>query len=832
MSTPAQALTNVAGPVLARELVFADLRPLEDDTAVLVGLLDPAFLAGAGWDRTCWVLRPPPGHRLLGRSVCRAAGCAVSAPRKSGVCAGCARRLAAAGLSVDEVGLLKVRERRDHDVAGCQVPGCARQWVSGPAQLCRTHLDQREGLGLSLAQFLTHPAVMALAANEPCQVAACPRQRRHHDGRYCEAHQIRLRMLRRRGELGDEEKWARTEPAIGVGGQVSLRGLPDLVVAQVLLGLQRRCQVDAVRTKEAVLKAVCDDLRRQQVTSISHYQLHATRSVEFAALATALARHARRALTNPATEAAGDVWDLAIFGHFGTLTFTDLSQPWLRELAKRWALDDLPRRVMRPGRRTSGGLAVRHHIGALARLSQSLRMRPDGGADPSMLGRVDIEAFLNRLAYLAASGVISTDARIRAVREVRHVLASARAAGLTRPGAAAAGLGQDFLITTADVPDKPEAARAGRDLPPDIMRQICAHLHELTSATMRAAIELAIDTGRRPEEICDLAFGCLAHEADGSPVLVFDNHKAGRLGRRLPISANTAAVISTQQHRVRARYPDTAVGDLKLLPTDRRNPDGSRAITAFSLAFHHRAWIQRMPPLRTVEGIEFDKARVVLYAYRHTYAQRHADAGVPIDVLRELMDHRKLDTTSGYYCVGESRRREAVDRVAAMAFDRHGQRIWRQTQQLLDSEHARRGIGEVAVPFGLCAEPSNVQAGGTACPYRFRCVGCDHFRTDVSYLPDLHAHLEDLLRNREKLLATGDLEDWARDQAMPCDQEVTAIRRLIAKIETGLEELTPQDRDQIEEAVQLIRRHRTVTLGMPRVRQPLPDIRPTPGASS
>jgi integrase len=38
-----------------------------------------------------------------------------------------------------------------------------------------------------------------------------------------------------------------------------------------------------------------------------------------------------------------------------------------------------------------------------------------------------------------------------------------------------------------------------------------------------------------------------------------------------------------------------------------------------------------------------------LYAYRHTYAQRHADAGVPVDVLRELMDHRLLDATRRYY---------------------------------------------------------------------------------------------------------------------------------------------------------------------------------------
>jgi hypothetical protein len=81
--------------------------------------------------------------------------------------------------------------------------------------------------------------------------------------------------------------------------------------------------------------------------------------------------------------------------------------------------------------------------------------------------------------------------------------------------------------------------------------------------------------------------------------------------------------------------------------------------------------------LRTADGVEYDKRKIVLYAYRHSYAQRHADAGVPVEVLRELMSHRKLETTSGYYRVGQTRRREAVDRVAAMQFDRHGNRIWR-----------------------------------------------------------------------------------------------------------------------------------------------------------
>ena len=90
-----------------------------------------------------------------------------------------------------------------------------------------------------------------------------------------------------------------------------------------------------------------------------------------------------------------------------------------------------------------------------------------------------------------------------------------------------------------------------------------------------------------------------------------------------------------------------------------------------------------MGPLHTSDGGEFDKAKIVPYAYRHTYAQRHADGGVAIDVLAELLDHRNLNVTRGYYRVGEDRRRSAVDTVTAISFDRHGNRLWRETAALL-----------------------------------------------------------------------------------------------------------------------------------------------------
>ncbi|MFI6729843.1 hypothetical protein NRF20_43205 [Streptomyces sp. R-74717] len=238
-------------------------------------------------------------------------------------------------------------------------------------------------------------------------------------------------------------------------------------------------------------------------------------------------------------------------------------------------------------------------------------------------------------------------------------------------------------------------------------------------------------------------------------------------------------------------------------------------------------------PLITTEAgtqvtalVPFDRARIFTYAYRHCYAQWHADAGAPPDVLKELMDHRLITTTQGYYRIGAECRCEAVDRVTALQFDRHGNRVWRGAQSLLDSEHVRRAIGEVATPYGVYREPSNVAAGGHACPLRFRCLGCEHFSTDVSYLPDLQAHLSDLLRSRERLMSAFEADEWARTQATPSQEEISRVRRLIDRVSTDLDQLTAEDRAQIEQVVTLVRRSHTVHLGMPRVGQPLPDVRP------
>ena len=76
----------------------------------------------------------------------------------------------------------------------------------------------------------------------------------------------------------------------------------------------------------------------------------------------------------------------------------------------------------------------------------------------------------------------------------------------------------------------------------------------------------------------------------------------------------------------------------------------------------HREWITGLPTLRTRDGVEIDKTKIVPYAYRHCYAQRHADAGVPIDVLAELLDHRSYSMTRRYYRSAKTAAATAVDK--------------------------------------------------------------------------------------------------------------------------------------------------------------------------
>jgi len=80
---------------------------------------------------------------------------------------------------------------------------------------------------------------------------------------------------------------------------------------------------------------------------------------------------------------------------------------------------------------------------------------------------------------------------------------------------------------------------------------------------------------------------------------------------------------------------------------------------------------------------------------------------------------------------------------------------------------------------------------------------------------------------RERLAAAIDgVDEWARADATPSQQEITRIRRLIGRIDGDLGQASDTERAVIDEAVTVMRRHRAAFLGMPSTRATAPDVCP------
>jgi integrase len=200
------------------------------------------------------------------------------------------------------------------------------------------------------------------------------------------------------------------------------------------------------------------------------------------------------------------------------------------------------------------------------------------------------------------------------------------------------------------------------------MRQLCAHLDWLDDRAgreTRVAIEVLIDTGRRPDEACELDYDCLIYDNDGNPVLVYGNSKENRPQRQLPLHQATADLIRGQQARVRSRYPGTPVAELKLLPSVIRNPRGRKAISAVSLGDTNRTWVDAMPEIRLDDGTVFDKSKIFPYAYvtptpSATPTQGSRSMSWPCSSITTLWKPREAITTLGN-CIRRARLRRSPD---------------------------------------------------------------------------------------------------------------------------------------------------------------------------
>lgn len=779
----------------------------------LVTHVDAGWRPGE-WDQERWLFTGDLDNDRTAAWRCRTPGCPTATHRHDGRCDSCRRAQAAVGLSEEAFD----REPPSHPTrplvpGNCSVPGCEGEFSC--CGLCFRH-ERAWRRTEPLAAFVARARPLARLGS--CLVAGCGREGVSRRG-LCRFHDNRLRRHHDVDSVSAEEltAWvAAQQPRLGVH-QFSLAGLAELVRFELVYALQCRDQspppLDPTQVRILVNRlagvsslrgadpeAVCESGGQQYNSAIR-------------GLFRDLRRHLERAWSQHtgADPWAGDVWEVSLLdlqsngsrrwrATQGQVDFRPVELAWLREVLQEWA------RATRP---------------YLQRLREALRacriascaLVASGRIDPARLGAGDFTHVLDAISdHRRPDGTLHSAAHRNLLLAVFcEVIEHGRTSGLMaevpdpfRPAWRRHRVGED-----------PNEAELGKALPESVIRQLDAHLHLLGPAgragsvaaadlqgMQRTIYRLLRDTGRRPGEVVSLKVGCV-EVIDGHHNLVYDNHKAARLRRRLPITAETAEAVLAWERR-RAELGDPPATRPWLFPSPMLRSCqalGHLSSGCVSVAFH--AWVQRIPTVDSEllgpDGtpVPFDRSRITPYALRHSYAQRHADAGVPVDVLRELMDHRSVQTTMGYYRVSLRRKQHAIQRVGSLAIDADG------NPSPFASPLAYQRAS-VSVPFGNCTEPSNVKAGGGHCPIRFQCAGCSFYRPDPSYLPALEEHVASLRADRETARAMG-----AADYVIAnLGAEIDAFARVAERMRRRLGELEPDERAEVEEASRILRRAR------------------------
>ncbi|MGH2500790.1 MAG: tyrosine-type recombinase/integrase [Candidatus Limnocylindria bacterium] len=777
------------------------------------------------FDPEQWLFTGDPDNPMTTSARCRAPYCHQVVTSRC-LCGSCRDALVASGLSEKEfLATFRPPSSRLRPLTGeaCGVSRgrCRRRRISNRTGLCQSHTSQwhRRGklTGLILTQWCTEVA-RPLPARESCSVPGCGADSRL-EVRLCATHIRVWRASQNRlpsSQRENAESWAAREPARLRVHQFSLLAVHPTVRYELLYALQRRDaqgqKLDPVAMRSLV--AALTDVDALATTPYAEVEQRIGKARNVHAHARLLVRiiHLKFEEFRGIAHTDKDVWDCLALDlkaprphrrpNLSSVDFTPIRQQWLKDATKHWGAT-----------LGSDPTTLKRTLQAATLASQALARRPGGGDDPSDLGFADVTAIFEAIKTATQANGELYKSRYRRGLWARFWTVI----DLARKSELLAELPGTFSRYSSHTIGHEEGNEdeIGKAIPETVIAQLDAHLDLLeanrtygrlwsptdTAAMFKAAYVVLRDTGRRPQEVVSLPVDCL--EADGGEyALVYDNRKGGRLRRRLPITAESAAAIQQwQHHRAGLLLPASTKPWLFPAPNESSGPGH---LTTTRLATALRRWVAAIPvlngelPGKDGAPLPFDRTLIYPYAFRHSYAQRHADAGVGVEVLKELMDHKDLSVTQGYYTVTLKRKREAIKIMSRYVHDRTG------APCAGSGSATGYELRSVAVPFGNCIEPTNVKAGGKQCPIRFQCAGCGFYRPDPSYLPAIEEHINALRADRETALAI-DADDFV---VRNVTDQADAFSRIAETMRDKLSSLPDPERAEVEQASAILRKVR------------------------
>jgi site-specific recombinase XerD len=680
------------------------------------------------------VLAFGPHDPVLGGRPCRVGGCGRTG-RIHGLCFGHDSRWRREGKpELDHfVDTTDPRMKGHQPLASCRAPGC--RGGRKERGLCTRHLYAWQ----KSAQRDLYRWVATLApVSDPdppatCRISYCELWV-HANLPFCLSHGLRWKEHGR----PDIQEYARNYEHDSAPGheRIDLRGLDAHLRLEIQYALQRRHDDGAIKIAPSAVQVVVNFLAATETSSLLDHdeytwlQAWKQRFPQRARVSQGDSGRALLIYTHRKVEELHlgrgwdveyprDIWrlrNLEITEGPATIRFDQISQPWLKQLAKRWIRWRLSSGIG-AGSATKAGLAITHFSQFLASL--------EGSVDRlAQLDRALLERYLADLHTELAGRKVHGER----ISQLHLFLQAIRRHGWDD------SLPANAMFHSEDFPKKGQLLP--RALAEHVMTQLedPRNLNQWNDPARRLITLILIRCGLRLGDTLRLPTNCIVHDADNAPYLLYQNHKMKREAL-VPIDEELENQIVEQQRRVRDRWPD---GTPVLFPRSRANPDGSKRVSHSGYQHALGQWLHRCD-IRDAHG---RPVHVTPHQYRHSLGTRLINLDVPQEVVRRILDHDSHAMTAHYARLSDTTIRKHWEK--ARKVNSTGQTVTLDPEgPLAEAAWAKQRIGRAtqALPNGYCSLPLV-----KTCPHANACLTCPMFITTAEFLPQHRQHHQQVLQ--------------------------------------------------------------------------------------
>lgn len=266
-------------------------------------------------------------------------------------------------------------------------------------------------------------------------------------------------------------------------------------------------------------------------------------------------------------------------------------------------------------------------------------------------------------------------------------------------------------------------------------------------------------SGIRVAELCSIPFNCIRKDTEGCKLFIYSTK----------MQDNDFIIIPPVLYEKIKKYQRSVLKekpDAEYLFYYGQRKDTGKPINVKTYTKHMQTYI-------TEWGIKNPDGTDHIYqshAYRHKKGRDMVEAGIPLHMISQCLNHKSLDMTLVYAEARTAFRKKEFSKYIAASKDADPLKT---NDTAITVEWLRENLDKQALANGFCCLPCQIR-----CPHTNSCIHCNNFITSLDYL-DVHKKQLELLENNLELYKTNGYVS----NVATTEKDIKKLKEIIKRLE-------------------------------------------------